>query len=65
MPKVKTNRGAAKRFKKTKRGKIKRNMAFGRHLMGGKSPKRRRRLRKSVVLSAEDGPGVKRLLPYG
>ncbi len=64
MPKLKTNRSAAKRFKKTKHGKIKRHRAFGRHLMTGKSPKRRRRLRKSTALSAADRREVKQMLPY-
>lgn len=64
MPKVKTHRGAAKRFRKTKSGKIKRNMAYGRHLMSSKSPKRRRNLRKGIIMSPEDTRNVKKLLPY-
>ena len=63
MPKMKTNRGAAKRFKKTKNGKIKRGRAFARHLMNGKSAKRRRSLRTATILSKADEDRVARLLP--
>ena len=63
MPKLKTNKAAAKRFKRTKNGKIKRNMAFRNHLMASKSPKRRRKLRKAAILSPEDVRRVERLLP--
>ncbi len=63
MPKLKTNKAAAKRFKKTKNGRILRNRAFGRHLMTSKSPKRRRRFRKSTTLSPQDMARVKRMLP--
>ncbi|HSW35702.1 MAG TPA: 50S ribosomal protein L35 [Candidatus Limnocylindrales bacterium] len=65
MPKMKTHRGAAKRFKKTGGGKFKRFQAFGSHLMGKKSPGRKRRLRKSTTVSAADYKRVKILLPYG
>jgi len=65
MPKMKTNRAAAKRFKKTKSGKFKRNRAFGRHLLTSKSPKRRRNLRAAAMLSPEDTERVRRLLPNG
>jgi len=64
MPKLKTHRGASKRFKITKNGKVRRNKAFGRHLMSAKSPKRRRNLRKGTISSPEDDRRVKRLLPY-
>ncbi len=63
MPKLKTNKAAAKRFKKTKSGKFKRNNAFARHLLTGKSPKRKRKLRKSTTLSAADARRVQRMLP--
>lgn len=63
MPKLKTHRGAAKRFKKTKTGKIKRRMAFARHLMTAKSPKRRRNLRQGALVSAEDAGPLRRMLP--
>ena len=65
MPKLKTNRSAAKRVKRTKSGKFKRGQAFGRHLMTAKSPKRRRRLRAVVMLSPQDAVRMKRLVPYG
>ena len=64
MPKLKTNRAAAKRFKKTKNGKFKRHMAFGRHLFNGKSPKRRRNFRGAKMADSADVPRIKRLLPY-
>lgn len=64
MPKLKTNKAAAKRFKRTKSGKFKRNCAFARHLMTGKSPKRKRKLRKAGILAAEDARRVQRMLPY-
>ena len=51
MPKIKTHRGAAKRFKKTGTGKIKRSKAYASHLLGGKSPKRKRNLRKAGLVS--------------
>ncbi|MBS3943309.1 MAG: 50S ribosomal protein L35 [Dethiobacter sp.] len=63
MPKMKTHRGAAKRFKKTGGGKIKRFQAFGSHLLQKKSPARKRRLRKSSMVSASDFKRVQRMLP--
>jgi large subunit ribosomal protein L35 len=65
MPKMKTNRSASKRFKRTKSGKFKRSKAFGRHLMTAKSPKRRRNLRQSGMLEAMDAARVRRMLPNG
>ncbi len=62
--KLKTNRGAAKRFKKTGTGKVKRSKAYGSHLMSSKTTKRKRRLRKNVVVDKRDTRNVKRLLPY-
>jgi large subunit ribosomal protein L35 len=64
MPKMKTCKSAAKRFKKTKKGHFKRNMAYGRHLMTGKSPKRRRRLRHSKILDSTDAAVLRRMMPY-
>lgn len=64
MPKLKTNRGAAKRFRKTKSGKFKRSRAYGKHLFTAKSPKRRRNLRSSTLLSKSDAKRVAKLLPY-
>lgn len=51
MPKLKTNKGIAKRFRKTKKKKLMYHHAFARHLMTGKSSKRKRRLRKASKLS--------------
>ncbi|MGI5876657.1 MAG: 50S ribosomal protein L35 [Dethiobacteria bacterium] len=64
MPKMKTHRGAAKRFVKTKTGKIKRNRAFHSHILEKKSPKRKRRLRSATLVSSSDFKRVQRLLPY-
>ena len=64
MPKLKTNKSAAKRFKRTKSGKLKRSKAFGSHLLTSKSSKRRRRLRKAGILVGEDAIRIKKLLPY-
>ncbi len=64
MLKLKSNRGAAKRFRSTGKGKIKHAKAFARHLLSGKSPKRKRNLRRSTLLSPRDTRSVRRLLPY-
>jgi large subunit ribosomal protein L35 len=64
MPKIKTNKGAAKRFGKTKSGKIKRQKAYASHILTSKSPMRKRGLRKSSLVSAVDAKKIKRLLPY-
>lgn len=64
MPKMKTNKAAAKRFRMTKNGKLKRNKAFGAHLLTGKSAKRRRNLRRATMLTAADTKRVKAMLPY-
>lgn len=63
MPKIKTHRGAAKRFKKTASGKFKGSHAFHSHILGKKSPKRKRNLRKATIASAADAVRLKRLLP--
>jgi large subunit ribosomal protein L35 len=65
MPKLKTHRGAAKRFKLTAKGKIKRKKACRSHLLTGKSSRRTRRLRHSAILGKTEEAIVKRLLPYG
>lgn len=64
MPKIKTNRGAAKRFKKTATGKIKRNSAFTSHILTTKSRKRKRNLRQGGYVAAVDHKNVARLIPY-
>ena len=63
--KLKTNRGAAKRFKTTGTGKVKRSKAYASHLLSSKTTKRKRRLRKNVVVDKRDSRNVKRLLPFG
>ena len=62
--KLKTNRGAAKRFKITAGGKVKRSRAYASHLLSSKTTKRKRRLRKNVVVDKRDSRNVKRLIPY-
>lgn len=64
MPKVKSNRGAAKRFKATGSGKIKRNKAYSSHILTKKSTKRKRNLRKSSLIAESDRKAIKRMLPY-
>lgn len=64
MPKIKSHRGAAKRFKKTGTGKIKASHSFKSHILGKKSAKRKRNLRKASILSKPDNERVNRLLPY-
>lgn len=64
MPKMKTKRGAAKRFKSTGSGKIIRSKAFGSHILTSKTTKRKRRLRKSAVVESANMRGIKRMLPY-
>jgi len=63
MPKLKTSKSAAKRFKITKKGKIKRRRAFASHIMGKKSAKRRRSLRRPQTVDKADLTRIKRLLP--
>ena len=62
MPKMKTDRGAAKRFKVTGAGKIRRRQAFRSHLLEKKSSVRTRRLARDAELSSADAKQVKRLL---
>ena len=64
MPKMKTHRGAAKRFKKTASGKFKRGHAFKSHILEKKSAKRKRNLRQSTMVSAADTQKLRELLPY-
>jgi large subunit ribosomal protein L35 len=65
MPKIKTNRSAAKRFKKTGSGKIVYHKAFGSHILSTKSRKRKRKLRKSPIVDRSNMRGLKLLLPNG
>lgn len=64
MPKMKTKKGAAKRFKKTGSGKLKRAKAFTSHILTKKSTKRKRGLRQAELVAASDVKGIKRILPY-
>ena len=64
MPKLKTHRGAAKRFSLTGSGKVKRSKAYTSHILTKKTTKRKRNLRKSAILDERDTRGIKRLIPY-
>jgi large subunit ribosomal protein L35 len=64
MPKIKTNRGAAKRFKITGSGKIARRKAFANHILTKKSTKRKRNLRKSILVDSSNLKQVAKLIPY-
>ena len=64
MPKMKTHRGAAKRFKVTGTGEIKRGKGKTSHLMTCKSAKSKRNLRTATLVSDSDHAGIKKLLPY-
>lgn len=62
MPKMKTHRGAAKRFSLTGSGKVKKNSAYKSHILEKKTPKRKRNLRQPDILSPADTRRVKRML---
>ncbi len=64
MPKLKTHRGAAKRFKRTASGKFKRAKAFKSHILTKKSPGRKRGLAKSTLISKADAATIREMLPY-
>jgi large subunit ribosomal protein L35 len=64
MPKMKTHSGAAKRFKKTGTGKLKRGHSHLRHILTSKTTKRKRKLGEQVLVSDADAPKIKRMLPY-
>jgi large subunit ribosomal protein L35 len=64
MPKMKTRRAAAKRFSLTKTGKIKRNRAYKRHLLNGKTTKRKRTLRQGTYVDESNAKNVRELIPY-
>ena len=64
MPKIKTNRAAAKRFRVTGTGKIKRNKGFKRHILSSKGKKRKRRLRKATLVAAVEARNIRQLIPY-
>ncbi|HXI02235.1 MAG TPA: 50S ribosomal protein L35 [Candidatus Saccharimonadales bacterium] len=65
MPKMKTHRGAAKRFRVTAGGKIKRSHAYKSHILTKKTSSRKRKLRHSGLVSESEERRVHRLLPYG
>ena len=65
MPKLKTSKSVKKRMRISKRGKIKHFKAGKRHLLGGKSSKRKRQLGKPGYVSHADAPAIRLLLPYG
>jgi large subunit ribosomal protein L35 len=65
MPKMKTNKSAAKRFKTTAKGKVKRRKAFKSHILTKKTPKRKRQLRGSEVCAPGDARRVKRMIQGG
>ena len=64
MPKLKTHKGASKRFKKTGSGKVVRGHAFGRHILTSKARKRKRKLHKDAVADKADQATLQRMLPY-
>ncbi len=63
MPKMRTQRGAAKRFKKTASGKLKRHHAYKTHILTKMSPKRRRQLRKSSLIAKADQKRMQQMVP--
>jgi large subunit ribosomal protein L35 len=63
MPKIKTHRGAAKRFRLTGSGKFKRSQAFTSHILTKKSTKRKRQLRSTLMVSKADHRSVRKMLP--
>lgn len=64
MPKLKTHRGAAKRFGTTGSGKIRRAKAFKQHILTSKTAKRRRGLRGTTLVDEADAPRLRRMIPY-
>lgn len=64
MPKLKTHRGAAKRFATTGTGKVRRSKAYKQHILTSKTTKRRRGLRGTTAVDEADVPRIKRMIPY-
>ena len=64
MPKMKPSRAAAKRFKKTGTGLLKRNKAYKSHILTKKTTKRKRNLRKATIVDATNFKNMKKILPY-
>ena len=65
MPKMKTHSGAKKRFKVTANGKVRGRHAFSSHILEKKTPKRKRKFRKAMVVSDHDAPRIKKMLGVG
>jgi large subunit ribosomal protein L35 len=65
MPKMKTHSGAKKRFRKTANGKLRGKRAYSSHMLGKKSPKRKRRMARPVEISRKDAKRVRTLLGGG
>lgn len=65
MPKMKTHSGAKKRFKVTANGKVRGRHAFSSHILEKKTPKRKRKFRKDMVVSDHDAPRIKKMLGVG
>jgi len=64
MPKLKTHKGASKRFKKTGTGKVMRSHAFGRHILTSKPRKRKKKLHERVLADPADQRVLRRMIPY-
>jgi large subunit ribosomal protein L35 len=64
VPKIKTNSSAAKRFRVTGTGKIKRNKGFKRHILSSKNKKRKRNLRHATTVAAAEQKNIRKLIPY-
>ncbi|MBD3169732.1 MAG: 50S ribosomal protein L35 [candidate division Zixibacteria bacterium] len=64
MPKIKTSKSAAKRFKKTASGKLKRYKAYRSHILTKKTTKRKRNLRKSAIVNPSDARRIQSAIPY-
>lgn len=65
MPKMKTHSGAKKRFRVTAKGKVRGRHAFSSHILEKKTPKRKRKFRKPMVVSDHDAPRIKKMLGVG
>lgn len=64
MPKLKTHKGASKRFRKTATGKVARGHSFSRHILTSKSRSRKRKLRQGALIDKANEPALKQMLPY-
>ena len=64
MPKIKTNRAAAKRFRVTGSGKVKRNRAYKSHILSTKAKKRKRKLRQGTLVAPAEQKNIRKLIPY-